>query len=156
VAFSFSKAGKGWIHSAIGRQLRAVLVCSVTHHHDNGGSGGTGDCTGDDAPQLPTSAGASASPDKYLIVQRSDAVRIEYILIYIDGDALEEEEGKGRLGMKKKNINKEKGGGGGLRAGVVVWGLLFLLLAFLVVMEHMPVIKRMYRSYKFRYPFLSV
>jgi hypothetical protein len=158
VAFSFSKAGKGWVHSAIGRQLRAVLVCSISHHHDNDNG------TDDNARQLPTSVSSSSPPDKYLIVQRSDAVRIEYILIYVDDKALEEEEeeeeeGKGKLGMKKKkkkNNKKKRGAGGGGRAGAVVWGLLFLLLAFLVVMEHMPVIKRMYRSYKFRYPFLFV
>lgn len=133
VAFSFSKSCKGWDNSAIGRQLRAVLVCSVIHHGDD-----------DDAPQLP-SATSSSSPDKYLIVQRSDAVQIEYILLYVDVDALEVQGKEEELNVDNKKKTKRKGAG-----VVVVWSLLFLLLASLVVMEHMLVIKRMFRS---KYPF---
>lgn len=69
VAFEFSKAAPAWGQSAIGARLRCVLVVAV------------------DAEAARAAAAGSETPQKYLIVDRCDALTISHVLVYVDDPA---------------------------------------------------------------------
>jgi hypothetical protein len=71
VAFSFSAPAEAWHGSAIGRKLRCLLVCGVSDH-------GLGRKTDG------SSSGGGGLPEKYIVIERSDLVKVHYVLLYAD------------------------------------------------------------------------
>lgn len=69
LAFMFAEPSTGcWPQSTFGTRLRVQLVCEVDMAKSSTGTGGS----------------ASGLPDKYLLVQRADAIRLLYVLIFVD------------------------------------------------------------------------
>lgn len=66
VAFAFSLPTDCWRHSALGQRLRCLLACSVQHEHALG------------------THNTDLVPDKYLLVERMDAVQIHFLFVYVD------------------------------------------------------------------------
>ncbi|KAL4443726.1 hypothetical protein ABPG75_011463 [Micractinium tetrahymenae] len=69
VAFSFSQPADGWVHSALGRRVSCVLVCSIDREHAQGAHN------------------SAEVPDRYIICERMDAVQMHFLFLYRD-DAL--------------------------------------------------------------------
>ncbi|EFJ41185.1 hypothetical protein VOLCADRAFT_107792 [Volvox carteri f. nagariensis] len=69
-AFSFCQPCDSWPRSRFGSKLRALLVCEVDRDKYTLGRG--------------PGSGPSQVPETYLVVQRADAVRLLYIMLYCD------------------------------------------------------------------------
>ncbi|KXZ46253.1 hypothetical protein GPECTOR_45g123 [Gonium pectorale] len=111
-AFSFCQPCPSWPRSRYGTKLRVLLVCEVDLDRSSAERGAdAAAAAGRSAAQPPPSS--SGLPDTYLLVQRADAVRLLFVLVFCDATA---------------------GPAGGGRGGRVNWCTVLVVLyaAFLV------------------------
>ncbi|GLC47231.1 hypothetical protein PLESTB_001308000 [Pleodorina starrii] len=83
-AFSFCQPCASWPRSRFGTKLRALLVCEVDLDKSTTERGGTGGSAGFAPASSSGAVSAAPLPDTYLVVQRADAVRLLYVLLYCD------------------------------------------------------------------------
>lgn len=86
VSLPYSTNGSGWKNSLLGTRMAAVALCEYVDHPVS-----VKKCTKESARKTDL-------PEKYLIIQNNDIVRVRYLVVYASGRK-KQEEAQGLLGL---------------------------------------------------------